>query len=190
MVSPAPTSTSRTSSGPHKNHRLILDALAVLKRSGNAPLVISTGATDDYRQPRYFDGLMRDARSLGVDDAFRVLGVVPRSDLIGLMINAVALINPSRSEGWSTSVEEAKSLGKRIILSDLAVHREQAPADAIYVGTDDPAGLAESMRLVLREYDPAVELARAERARREFPGRVQAFARTYQDIVLEACPIA
>lgn len=169
----------------HKNHRLILGALARLKRSGDPPLVIATGATEDYRRPQYFDRLMLQAEKLGVSDSFRVLGVIPRDDLVGLMVNAVALINPSRSEGWSTSVEEAKSLGKRIVLSDLSVHREQSPRDGIYVDADDSLGLANALQLVSATYDPEAERLRSERARRELPGRVRDFARTYQEIVLE-----
>lgn len=169
----------------HKNHRLILDALAVLKRRGEPALVISTGATEDYRQPRHFDQLIAHAEEVGVRDSFRTLGVIPYNDLIGLMVNAIALLNPSRAEGWSTSVEEAKSLGKRIILSDLPVHREQAPTDGIYVDPDDATALADAMREVRATFDPVAEAERSARARRELPGRVQAFARAYQEIVLE-----
>jgi glycosyltransferase involved in cell wall biosynthesis len=171
----------------HKNHGLVLDALATMSTTGKPPLVISTGATEDYRKAQYFEGLMDKARSLGVLDSFRVLGIVPYRDLVDLMVNAVALINPSRSEGWSTTVEEAKSLGKRMILSNLAVHREQAPPDAIYVDPDDPIGLAGAMRQILTSYDTAAEQSRSERARMALPGRIQAFAETYQNIVLEVC---
>lgn len=170
----------------HKNHGLILDALAVLRQRGESALVISTGATEDYRQPAYFTDLMARAEALGVADAFRPLGVVPRADLIGLMLNSVALINPSRAEGWSTSVEEAKSLGKRIILSDLSVHREQAPPDGIYVDLDDATGLADAMRATLESHDPSAERERSARATRDLPGRVRAFGEAYQAIVLEA----
>ena len=170
----------------HKNHGLILEALAVMKSQGNAPLVVSTGATEDYRRPQYFEELTGRARALGVLNSFRILGVIPYDHLVRLMVDAVALINPSRSEGWSTTVEEAKSLGKRMILSDLAVHREQAPPDAIYVDPDDSIGLANAMREVLASFDSNAERARSERARLELPGRVRAFAETYQDIVLEA----
>jgi glycosyltransferase involved in cell wall biosynthesis/SAM-dependent methyltransferase len=169
----------------HKNHRLILDALALLKGRGQPVLVISTGATEDYRQPRYFEQLMADADVLAVHDSFRVLGVVPQADLVGLMTHAIALINPSRAEGWSTSVEEAKSLGKRIILSDIPVHREQAPRDGVYVDPDDPAGLAEAMRQALTTYDAVAERERSSRARRELPDRIRAFAESYQEIVLD-----
>ena len=54
----------------HKNHRLILDALAILRKRGERVLVISTGATDDYRQPKHFEQLMAHAADLGVEDSF------------------------------------------------------------------------------------------------------------------------
>ena len=57
---------------------------------------------------------------------FIFLGVIPYKDVLGLMRAAVAVINPSVMEGWSTTVEEAKSLGLPLILSDIPVHREQA----------------------------------------------------------------
>lgn len=44
-----------------------------------------------------------------------------------LMKHAIAIINPSLFEGGSTTVEEAKSLLKVIILSGIPVHREQNP---------------------------------------------------------------
>ena len=35
------------------------------------------------------------------------------------------MIQPSLNEGWSTSVEEAKVLGKDILTADIEVHKEQ-----------------------------------------------------------------
>lgn len=169
----------------HKNHGLILNALAALKARGQTVLVISTGATEDYRQPPYFKHLMDRADELGIRASFRVLGVIPYNDLVGLMTNAVALINPSRAEGWSTSVEEAKSLGKQILLSDIPVHREQAPRDGVYVDPDDAVSLADAMWLTWTTFDPVVDQARSMGARNKLPGRVRAFAERYQEIVLE-----
>jgi glycosyltransferase involved in cell wall biosynthesis len=170
----------------HKNHRLILDALAELAKRGEQILVISTGATEDYRRPGHFDELMAYADAIGVRDRFRTLGVIPYEDLVGLMCNSVALINPSRAEGWSTSVEEAKSLGKRMILSDLPVHLEQAPLDGVFIDPDDPSGLADALHDVLATFDPAAEKARSARAALELPVRVRTYAQTYQTIILEA----
>jgi glycosyltransferase involved in cell wall biosynthesis len=69
--------------------------------------------------------------------------MIPLSHVYALLRACTALINPSRSEGWSTTVEEAKSFGVPMILSDLDVHREQTTGTARYFGTDDPATLAD-----------------------------------------------
>ena len=76
---------------------------------------------------------------------FRPLGIVPYLDLMSLMRHSVAVINPSRFEGWSTTVEEAKSMGKSILLSDISVHREQAPDRAAFFSPDNPQALADAM---------------------------------------------
>ena len=57
---------------------------------------------------------------------------LPYAELLVLMQGARALINPSRFEGWSTSVEEARTLGVPMLLSSIAVHREQAGDVADY----------------------------------------------------------
>jgi glycosyltransferase involved in cell wall biosynthesis len=105
------------------------------------PPVVLTGRTEDPRNPAYFDTLMSDAAARGVAGHFRHLGLVSYEDVFGLNASADALINPSLFEGWSTTVEEAKALGTRMILSDIGVHREQAP-DARFFKPDRPDQLA------------------------------------------------
>lgn len=126
----------------HKNHRVIIDALVLLKQRGVNVTVLSSGSTGDVRHPQYFMNLMSAVDSFGLQEHFRVLGVIPYDDLIALMRYSVALINPSLFEGWSTTVEEAKILGKKVILSNLAVHIEQNPAHAIYFDPVDSGQLA------------------------------------------------
>jgi glycosyltransferase involved in cell wall biosynthesis len=168
----------------HKNHIVVLEALALLRQCGRVMEVVATGNSEDPRQPDHFSSLMAAARKLGVDDLFRPIGVVPYQDLMSLMRNAVAVINPSKFEGWSTTVEEAKSMGKAILLSDIAVHREQAPDRAEYFPTDDATVLAEKMSAVWDRWDSEVELQFADRAASSLPSRRQAFALRYEDIVL------
>ena len=86
-----------------------------------------TGRTDDQRDPGLYARLMAEAERAGVAGHFRHLGMVPYEDVFGLNAAAEALINPSLFEGWSTTVEEAKALGTRMLLSDVTLHREQAP---------------------------------------------------------------
>lgn len=170
----------------HKNHRLVIEALVELRRRGRTPLVVATGPTDDYRHPEFFRELMATAAAHDIEDRFRVLGVIPYQDVVALMLQSVAVINPSRAEGWSSSVEEAKSLGKRVIASDIPVHLEQNPSESLYIGVDDAGSLATAMETMLQSYNTQTERLRMQRASTNLPGRIQAFAQRYQEIVLEA----
>ena len=71
-----------------------------------------------------------------------MLGKVSFGELVDLLRCSAVLIQPSRFEGWSTSVQDAKALGRPLICSDLPVHREQAPGALGFFGCDDPAALA------------------------------------------------
>jgi len=132
----------------HKNHRLVAEALALLKQQGvPLPLVLSTGKTEDPRNPGYFGefGALLTHHQLG--DDYRVLGVIPRQDMMVLLAHSLAVLNPSRFEGWSTTVEEAKALGKPLLVSDIAVHREQVAelSDVRLFGTSDAPALARAL---------------------------------------------
>lgn len=167
----------------HKNHLVVIEALGRLLRENKDVLVLATGNTTDFRHPDYFKSLMTRVEELGVADHFRHIGLVPSTDLAGLFYGALAIINPSYFEGWSTSVEEAKSLGKRVVLSDIPVHREQNPLHGRYFPPDDAKALAEILWAVWNEEvpDEMDEIGKASRVADERRGR---FARQYQEIVL------
>ena len=95
----------------HKNHSLIVAALALVKDRAPGLVVACSGNPLDPRRPGHFESLKRAVEAAGVQSQFRLLGMIPYPDVRGLMRNAAALVNPSLSEGWSTTVEEAKSLG-------------------------------------------------------------------------------
>ncbi|MCL4501103.1 MAG: glycosyltransferase, partial [Deltaproteobacteria bacterium] len=109
--------------------------------------------------------------------------IVKEEELAALMRHAMAMINPSLFEGWSTTVEEAKSLGKRILLSDIPVHKEQAPERGIFFPPHEPEALAEALQSVMENFDPAVEAAAARRAAARLIDRQQAFGRAYEALV-------
>lgn len=169
----------------HKNHKVIIDALQCLKSSGRNVQVVATGNIHDYRQSGFYEQLMGHAEASGVLDTFKVLGVVPHSHLSILMRRAVATINPSLFEGWNTSVEEAKSLGKRVILSDIPVHREQNPPRADYFLPGDACGLAEILWKRWTDYDQEVDQAEMQKAAARFPMRQQEFGLKYQNMILD-----
>jgi glycosyltransferase involved in cell wall biosynthesis len=170
----------------HKNHRTVISALRLLKLQKKRVLVLSTGRTEDGRNPEYFPAVLSFAKECNVQDSLLILGVIPYEDLSGLMRHAVAFINPSQFEGWSTSVEESKSLGKRILLSDIPVHREQCPPLGTYFDPNAPEDLALKMRQCYEEYDPDKDLEDRQTASTNLLFRQQQFAESYQDIVLTA----
>jgi glycosyltransferase involved in cell wall biosynthesis len=126
----------------HKNHQVVIDALSLAVKTNKDLQIICTGNKSDYRQPKYFENLMEQINSLGLEKNFKILGQVPYQDLISLMNHAVAIINPSHFEGWSTTVEEAKLLGKKVLLSNIEVHVEQSPCEALYFDVNDSQRLA------------------------------------------------
>lgn len=130
----------------HKNHLVVIEALGLLKREGVDMVVAVTGNPLDPRHPEYIGQLKTRIESLGLQEHFRILGVVPRTHVIALMQTCSALINPSLFEGWSSTVEEGRMLGVPMLLSDLAVHREQMEQGATYFSPDDAEELAVKMR--------------------------------------------
>lgn len=169
----------------HKNHGVVVDALRILSDRGHCPLVISTGLTEDSRNPGYFRAISRRLEEKHLSDRFRFLGVIPFDQVATLMRSSVALINPSLFEGWSTTVEEAKSTGKRVLLSDIAVHREQSPKRSLYFDPHDPEALAACMIEVLGTYDPAHERKEMDCAEEDLPHRLRQYAKAYQQIVMD-----
>jgi glycosyltransferase involved in cell wall biosynthesis len=131
----------------HKNHWLVFRAVAELKARGIDVLVICTGNLNDYRVKgsEHVDSLRKFIVDESLERNVLILGLVPYQDVLFLMRNCVAVINPSRFEGWSSTVEEAKSIGKSVLLSDIPVHREQNPVDARYFDPDDMADLSSKM---------------------------------------------
>lgn len=140
----------------HKNHEVVVDALAILAQRGFNAVVCASGSTEDRRERGHFDEVMARVRSRGLESRFRHLGMIPLSHVYALLRACTGLINPSRSEGWSTTVEEAKSFGVPMILSDLDVHREQTNDTASYFGTDDPATLADHLVRVSQDSEVSI----------------------------------
>lgn len=134
----------------HKNHECVIKALAIAKQQGKNITVAVSGNPHDPRDPEHYDNLMNLVDQWGVRDNFKVLGMIPYSDVQALMRSCNTLINPSFFEGWSTTVEEAKALGVRMLLSNLAVHQEQASKRAQYFETDASEDLA---RLLIENYE-------------------------------------
>ena len=130
----------------HKNHECVIEALARLKKEEESPTVVCTGAINDARDPTYYPMLLNKIATAGIASNFITLGFVPKQDVLSLMKECRAVIQPSLYEGWSTSVEEAKALNKTIAVSDIPVHREQNPSQGVFFDPLNPSKLAEILK--------------------------------------------
>jgi glycosyltransferase involved in cell wall biosynthesis len=166
----------------HKNHQVVVDALAIMKRRSFDMVVAATGSIEDPREPDYFRSIMRQVDALDLDRNFRYLGMIPTDHVYALMRTSMALINPSRFEGWSTTVEEAKSFGVPMILSDIEVHREQTDGASRYFGVDDPETLANH----LSDAAQAVEPITPRDLLPNLDNRVRAFAMEFARVAKSA----
>ena len=139
----------------HKNHAVVLRALA--RTAPSAPPVVFTGKEEDYRHPEHPAAIRALAETLGVEDRALFLGFLPREEQLAVMAAALAVIQPSLCEGWSTVIEDAKALGRPVIASELPVHHEQLGAGADYFAAEDERALA----LILDRYAVNPPSARA-----------------------------
>lgn len=171
----------------HKNHAVVIEALANLKEQGKHPVVVCTGNTEDFRNPDYFDSIVRKVEGQGIAGQFHILGLIPRSDQIQLMRRCLAVIQPSQFEGWSTVVEDARTLGKPVLLSDFPVHLEQNPPGSRYFAPTDAEQLADVMAAAMELLDPGPDLKAEDAARKNNAHSMVDFARNFLAIAKEAC---
>jgi glycosyltransferase involved in cell wall biosynthesis len=163
----------------HKNHKVVLDALVLAKSVVPDLVIVSSGILDDYRDRQYPSEFVASISSHGVRGCFILLGLIPRRHVYGLMRRSLAVLQPSLFEGWSSSIEEAKSLGKRIIASDIQVHREQNAPDANYFDPHNPQQLADLLVKHHREGHVGPEPEREQLARQSFLARAETFGRNF-----------
>lgn len=169
----------------HKNHMLIFHAVKTLKEVGVDILVLCSGYMQDYRSPRYVEELKTFIQKNKLDSNIKLLGLIDYDDVLYFMRYSVAVINPSLFEGWSSTVEECKSIGKNMLLSDIPIHREQDPEESIYFDPKSVEKTAEVLKQVWldnRLISPNKKLER--QSSKNLQKRTLAFAEIYQNIVL------
>lgn len=169
----------------HKNHRVVFEAIKALKARNEQILLLCSGHMDDFRNRQHIEELVAFVKENRLEESIRFLGLIDFDDLGWLMRNSIAVINPSLFEGWSTTVEESKSIGKGMILSDLRVHREQNPPGSIFFAPSDPDRLAEILSEKWRTSSGGPDADLELRAVADLKRRTHEFGKRFQDIVLE-----
>jgi len=121
---------------PHKNVNTLINSLHQLP---NLTLVISSARNIFYTHTKDF------VHAQGLDKQVKFLGYVPDSELVSLYHHALALVQPSLSEGFGLTGLEAMSAGLPVICSQHPVLEEIYANAALFVDTNSVSALAASI---------------------------------------------
>ena len=170
----------------HKDHKTAFQAICMLKERGMTIPLVCTGYQEDHRDLEYYPSLIRCLSEWGIQDQVRILGLIPRKDQIEVFRHAAAVLQPSLFEGWSTVVEDAKSIGRPLILSDLEVHREQVNSNAWFFRRSCPEDLRDILERLWPQLKPGPDKGEEKAAGKLTEKRRLAAAREFLKIVREA----
>lgn len=134
----------------HKNHRVLLLTLIRLNELGIKKHFAFTGKFPDQSDSPYLNELHDIIEQHNLNGQISMLGLIPRRDQLALMKYSQAVIQPSLFEGWSTVIEDAKSLQVPVVASNLSVNIEQLGNNGIYF---EPHNV-EELATILRNYPP------------------------------------
>ena len=146
----------------HKNHLLVFDALKILQDKGIFPTIVCTGSIHDDRNPNYTSTVLQRICKLNLNNQVHLLGLVPRLHQMQLIRRSIAVLQPSLFEGWSSIVEDARCLGKPLIISDILVHIEQNPPESWFFNPNSPSSLADILVTQWENLTPGPDLEREE----------------------------
>lgn len=169
----------------HKNHLTVIEAARQIAERGLHLPIVLTGLPADYRDPSnsLISKVLQGIAAGGLRASVIPLGQVPYPDLVALLRSAALIIQPSRFEGWSTTVQDAKALGRPVACSSIAVHREQAPEA---IGFFRPTEAGELAALLEREW-PRLSAGPDLETERIALARERCFALDYGRALLQTC---
>jgi glycosyltransferase involved in cell wall biosynthesis len=170
----------------HKQHVVAFHALKTLKERGVKVTVVCSGYPWDYRHPMHFADLWQQAARWDIRDLVVYLGVIPHEDVLRLMRQSVCVLNPSLFEGWGLTVEEARAVGKRVVLSDIPAHREHHAPKAAFFAPGDSGELAAKLAEIWLAAPPGPDLALEAEARKALPRRLQTYGEGFVAVAREA----
>ena len=172
----------------HKNHSLAFRAMKILKDQGLEIFLACSGPMNDYRHPDHFSNILQQVSQLGIRNQVVFMGLLPREHMYLMIRQSVCVLSSSLFEGFGLVVDEACSVGKRLLLSDIDAHREQKPPRSVFFNPRDEEDLAEKMKLVWQEQVPGPDLEMEAEARQVLPARLKVFSETFMSVVREVVP--
>jgi glycosyltransferase involved in cell wall biosynthesis len=169
---------------PTKNHKTLFHALGLLRKRGIRIACVCTGNFVNYARMEFTNDVLQMITENGIRDQLYILGLIPRAHQVALYRMATALVQPSVNEGWSTLVEEAKALGKKLLMSDIEVHQEQYPNNPYIFRSFDAVDLSDKLEKLWKEcqHDRFPQLNEERKALADYQLEVEAFGKRFLEI--------
>jgi glycosyltransferase involved in cell wall biosynthesis len=148
---------------PHKNHLMLVRAFAAVAAEHDVTLVL-TGATGAGAWGSAFSTqgeIAVLAEKLGVADKVRMLGYLPREQLLALYAEATMLAFPSRFEGFGLPVVEAMAAGCPVLAADATALPELVEGAGLLIDPDDEAEWTRQIARLLGKPTRRAELSAA-----------------------------
>jgi glycosyltransferase involved in cell wall biosynthesis len=130
-------------SWPHKNHKKLLQAWAILKNKGYAIPLVLTGAETSYTQELY-----QLVDELGLNELVFFHGHVSNNELTWLLAKAKVVIVPSLFEAMSLTVWDAQFLQTPVMCSNVDPFPLQVADTAIMFDPHDPLDIANQVMML------------------------------------------
>ena len=144
-----------------KNAEVLVEAFARLQKSqlgtGARPLVLAGEHKWDFAD------VTAKIRGRSLSEQVFCPGQIADEDLPGLYQGALALVHPSRYEGFGLQLVEAMASGVPILASETTSLPEVLDGAGLLFNPENPDSIAEQMMRVVK--DPALRIALAEKSR-------------------------
>lgn len=102
---------------PHKNHDILIQAVAILARRG---LTVPLALTNTSSKPEEKERLSALASGLGVEDQVDLHGFLDEAALLDLIISSRGMVFPSLYEGFGIPLVDAMALGVPLLVNPTA----------------------------------------------------------------------
>ncbi|HET7482312.1 MAG TPA: glycosyltransferase family 1 protein [Actinomycetota bacterium] len=174
---------------PHKNHLVVIEALAQLQRTHPDASLVFTGpaAWKEWATAKQMEQrLAQEISHLGLGDSVKRLGYVPERDLAALYQEAIAVVFPSRFEGFGAPVLEGMSRGCAVVAANATAIPEVVGTCGILCSPDNAEEWAEAMRDLIEDEERRAQLGKAgrERARQfEWTRSAEILERSYRSVM-------
>ncbi len=139
---------------PHKNHRTLIEAFALLRsQHPDVVLVLPGGAGACEAAVR------SQVTDLGLEDRVRRVGRIPDADVAGLLRAATVVAVPSTYEGFGLPAAEAMAAGTPLVAADATAIPEVVGDAGVLVDPMDPGAWAAAIGALLAEPEARGRLA-------------------------------